>query len=251
MYLRCLPAFFAIVLVAACHSNKPFSSPLWFYRYSSSTPSKWDTVLTRFSYLYLQSDGSYTQDFGRFEYGKWSFRDHELFLTNQHNTTYIYSIPKISENELAVYLSKGKLAYFEKQPRPSGDPANNPFSLDNNRWRIPATHKESIPEIRQRLLNHFHFWETYFTWDDDNNVGYLDVTDIPTPLKVYGNGFGLKHYDDLSPQWKSYFYDSVDCYNADTLVKGTFRRNKIKWPENDDENKLFIGGIRQVEDFLR
>ena len=247
-----LPLLALLFTLASCHINDKFSSPLWFYRYSSNTPSLWDSVLTRLSYLNLQPDGSYTQDFGRFDYGKWKLQDNDLYLTNQKNTTYIYHLPLIGAKELEVFLAKGKIAYFQKQPRPSSDPEKNPFSLVNNRWRIPATHKESIEEIRQRLLNHLHFWETYFIWGDDNNTGVLDVTDVPTPLKVYGNGFGLRRFSDLPPQWKSYFFDSTDCHAADTLIKAAFKRNKIKWPDNnDDENKLFISGIQQVEAFLR
>lgn len=252
-----LPAVFAVLtlsplaLLTGCRSNDQSSSPLWLYSYSTGSPSRWDSLLHQLSFLNLQPDGSYTQDFGRFDFGKWVLKGHDLYLTNQQNTTYIYMLPIISSNEMNVALSKGDLAYFEKRPRPSADPDKNPFSLDNNRWRLPASHKETPAEIRQRLLNHFHFWEMYFTWDDDNDVGALDVTHVPTPLKVYGNGFGLKHYSDLSPEWKSYFYDSVDCHTADTLIKGTFRRNNIKWPDTDDENKKLIGGIRQIESFLR
>jgi hypothetical protein len=240
-----------VALLAACHMNEEFSSPLWFYRHSSDTPSKWDSILTRFSYLYLQPDGAYTQDFGQFDYGKWTLKKHELYLTNQHNVTYIYTLPFINSKEFDILLGKGKFAYFQKQPRPSADATKNPFSLTNNQWRIPASHKESIAEIRQRLLNHFQFWDTYFKWGDDNNVGVLDTRDIPSPLKVYGNGFGLKHYTDLPAQWRSCFYDTVDCHIADTLIKGAFRRNKINWLDTDDENKKFISGIEQIEGFLR
>lgn len=236
---------------AACHNNGKFSSPLWFYRYSSNAPSPWDSILNRISYLNLQTDGNYTQDFGHFDYGKWTLKDKDLYLTNQNNTTYIYHLPVIGRQELEIKLGKGKNAFFAKQPQPSDDSSKNPFSLANNRWRIPATHKETFGEIRQRLLNHLHFWEQYFRWDYDNNAGTMDVQDIPTPLKVYGNGFGLKRYRDLSPKWISCFFDTVDCHAADALIKDAFRRNKIEWPKTDDEGTLFISGIQQVEAFLQ
>ncbi len=237
--------------LGACHFNEQFSSPLWFYRYSSNTPSKWDTVLTRGSFLELRPDGSYSQDFGHFDYGNWQLKEKELYLTNQHHTTYIFRLLKIGEKEMDVYLSKGKIAYFEKQPRPPGRSSKDPFSLENNQWRIPATHKENIGEIRQRLHNHFQFWEAYFQWGSDNDISAINVTDIPSPLKIYGNGFGLKRYDSLSVQWRSYFFDTEDCHTADTLIKGVFRRNKIKWPDTDDEGKLFVSGVQQVEEFLK
>ena len=242
---------FLLAGLGACHFREQFSSPLWFYRHSSNTPSKWDTVLTRASFLELRPDGSYTQDFGHFDYGNWALKGHELYLTNQHHTTYIYRLLKIGEKEMEIYLAKGKIAYFEKQPRASGRPSKDPFSLENNQWRIPATHKENIDEIRQRLRNHYQFWETYFQWGSDNNIDAIDVTDIPTPMKIYGNGFGLKRYDSLSTQWRSYFFDEEDCRNADTLIKGVFRRNKIKWPDTDDEGRLFVSGVQQVETFLK
>jgi hypothetical protein len=100
-------------------------------------------------------------------------------------------------------------------------------------------------------LNHYQFWEAYFEWGSDNNIGAIDVTDIPTPMKVYGNGLGLKRYDDLSVRWRSCFFDEEDCHKADTLLKGLFRRNKIIWPNTDDQAKLFISGVQQAEGFLR
>jgi hypothetical protein len=247
--LCCL--IFLLSGLSACHLNEQFPSPLWFYRYSSNTPSKWDTVLNRGSFLELRPDGSYTQDFGHFDYGNWALKGQELYLTNQHHTTYIYRLLAVGRKQIEIYLAKGKIAYFEKQPRPPDRPSKDPFSRDNNQWRIPATHKENIDEIRRRLRNHYQFWETYFQWGSDNNISGIDVTDIPSPMKVYGNGFGLKRYDSLSTQWRSYFFDTEDCRNADTLIKGVFKRNRIKWPDTDDQSKLFVSGVQQVETFLK
>ena len=242
---------FVLAGLSACHLNERFPSPLWFYRYSSGAPSKWDTVLNRGSFLELKPDGSYTQDFGHFDHGNWALKGSELYLTNQRHTTYIYRLLAIGEKKMEIYLAKGKIAYFEKQPRPPDKSSKDPFSLDNNQWRIPAMHKENIDEIRQRLRNHYQFWETYFQWGSDNSIGAIDVADIPSPMKVYGNGFGLKRYDSLSTQWKSYFFDEEDCRNADTLIKGVFRRNRIKWPDTDDQGRLFVSGVQQVQTFLK
>jgi hypothetical protein len=246
---------FLLAGLSACNADQPFPSPLWFYSHSSNTtlngtPSKWDTVLTGGSFLEMRSDGSYTQDFGHFDYGNWNLKGQDLYLTNQHHTTYIFRLLTIGKKEIQINLDKGRIAYFDKQPGPPGRLSKDPFSPDNNQWRIPATHKENIDELRQRLRNHYQFWETYFQWAADNNIS-IDVRDIPTPMKVYGNGFGLKRYDSLSVRWKSYFFDTADCHNADTLIKGVFRRNKIKWPDTDDQSKLFVSGIQQVEEFLK
>lgn len=248
------PVLFAILLSLAalpdCHQTTRSTSPLWIFSYSSDTASKWDSILSRASFIELQTDHSYTQDFGHFDYGEWSLKGNDLYLTNQQHKTHIFRVTAMP-NQLSFYLGKGKLAYFSRMPSPSSRASKNPFSLDNNRWRFPPTHKENIDEIRQRLLNHFQFWEAYFKWGSDNNVNAMDVADIPTPMKIYGNGFGLKKYDSLSARWKSCFFDEENCHNADTLIKGIFRRNKLKWPDTEDQGELFISGIQQVETFLR
>lgn len=241
----------SLASLAACNRNEKFSSPLWFYQNSEDPTQHLDSLLTRISYLDLEPDGNYTMDLDRFDYGTWTLKGRELYLTNHRHTTYIYQVPVNGKNTLLIKLEKNGVALFHNKPRPSADSTRNPFSLANNRWRIRATHNETIEEIRQRLLNHLHFWEEYFKWDDDNNVGIMDVRDVPTPLKIYGNGFGLKHYRDLSPKWIDCFFDTVNCHSADTLIKGAFRRNKIDWPKSDDETKLFISGIQQVQAFLR
>jgi hypothetical protein len=245
-----LPLTFLLTL-SACHSRKPFAPSLWFYRSYDITPTNWDSLVGRFSFLELGADSMFTQDFGRFYYGNWKLNGNQLYLTNQYHVTYIYTLPFIRETELGFKLGKERTAFFQRQHRSSGAADDDPFSVDNNRWRIPAKHRETVGEIRQRLLSHLHFWELYFKWGAKYKDGALDVTGIPTPLKIYNNGFGLKHFSDLSPNWRFYFYDSADCRIADTLIKGVFKRNNIKWPDGDSQVDLFIGGIQQVEGFLR
>ena len=101
---------FLLAGLSACHLNEKFPSPLWIFRYSSNTPSKWDTILTRGSFLELRPDGSYTQDFGQFDYGNWNLKGHDLYLTNQHHTTYIYRLLSVGKKVMEIYLAKGKIA---------------------------------------------------------------------------------------------------------------------------------------------
>jgi hypothetical protein len=241
----------SLATLFACHSNTRSSSPLWVFSYSSDPTSKWDSILSRASFIDLHTDHTYTQDFGHFDYGEWSLKRNELYLTNQKHKTYIFRVISMGPNLLSLYLGTDKIAFFQRMPSPSSRASKDPFSLDNNRWRFPPAHKENIDEIRQRLLNHYQFWEAYFKWGSDNDVNAIDVADIPTPMKIYGNGFGLKKYDSLSTRWKACFFDEEDCHNADTLIKGIFRRNKFKWPDTEDQGRLFVSGVQQVENFLR
>lgn len=210
-----------------------------------------DTNLSFASFLELLPDGTFTSDLGRFDYGNWNLKDGRLYLSNQRRKTYVYRILALDDKELEVKLDSGREGHFHTHRMPAGGRENDPFSTDNNQWRIPAKHKESDVEIRHRLFNHCRFWECFFIWVDDKNEGVVDVASFPTPMKIYGNGFGLKHYDNLPPVWKSYFFDEEDCHKADTMIKHTFRRNDIKWPETKDDYEKLISGFQQLQRFLR
>jgi hypothetical protein len=242
---------FLLMAICGCHFHESLPSPLWFYAYSGGASSRWDSLLTTSSFVELRPDGTYTQDFGHFEFGNWSYKNDQLYLSDQKHTTYIYRVRSLNRKEMLLVFGKDKIGHFRGNPQLSGRDSKDPFSLMNNQWRIPAVHKESIPEIRKRLLCHLEFWETLFTWAVDNNIETMDVTHIPTPMKIYANGFGLKRYDSLSLRWKSFFFDEEDCHTADTLIKGVFRRNNINWPDFDNRYQTFVSGFHQMKEHLQ
>jgi hypothetical protein len=242
-----------LILLAAsvgCLGPGKPGTGLYIYYSVADGKAEGDTLLTAASFLELSANGSYTQDFGRFDYGSWMIRDQRLYLTNQRHRTYIYQIKKLTPQEMDLMLDAGRMGHFSVHSRPSSREEKDPFSRYNNQWRIPATHPESDAEIRQRLVNHCRFWETYLTWEKDQEHGIIEVKATPSPLKVYGNGFGLKHYGDLPAEWKSFFYDSTDCHKADTMIKRTFRRHEFVWPNTDDDLQKSISGTQQIQQWL-
>jgi hypothetical protein len=243
---------FLFMAFGACFTpDKPGTGLYFFMPFADGDTTKKDTLLTLASFLELRSNGTYSQDFGSFDYGNWMIKDNRLYLTNQRHRTYIYLVNALIPKELDLTLASGRTGHFRMHSMPSGNPEKDPFSTYNNQWRIPAKHKETDAEIRGRLFNHCLFWETYFTWAKDREDGAIAVADIPTPLKIYGNGFGLKHFSDLPGAWRSYFYDSTDCHKADTMIKHAFRRHDIVWPNTDDELKKLISGTHQVQQWLK
>jgi len=243
-----LIAILIIVVFTQCQTSNDKLSKVWFFTHSSGASATTDTFLTPAHFLSLRPDGSYTRDFGKFEFGTWTFAEDKLSLTNQRNRTVNLKINFNSPNKIGIDLGSGKIANFEGPGSvdPS-TPEQDPFSKQNNLWRIPATHKESDDELRQRLLNHCKFWEVYFDWAMTNDLKSLDVRSIPTCIKIYGNGFGLKRWEELPQTWKSYFYDSADCKKVDQLIKHTFRHNDIDWPKSENKFVIFLGAFQQVQ----
>jgi hypothetical protein len=252
----------AFTLTACVHMRVPRNlASLWFYTYKSdSTLNRNDSLittglkskeLTPANFLELRPDSSFNRDFGRFEYGTWTVKDNRLILTNQEQECIGYDFHYTGGEELELNIDKGGIAHFEGHPILEQSPRSDPFSKENNLWRIPAIRKETEAEISIRLIHHCHFWETYFTWALNNELSSVDVRSTPTLIKIYGNGFTLKPFADLPGEWKSYFYDAADCQKANDLMKDVFQNHPIAWAHTDNKYKLFIGAFQEIQHALR
>ena len=228
-------------------SKKKRLDGLWFFTHSSGADQKDSTEITPASFLNLQPDHTYTRDFKKFEYGQWKRNDSVLLLTNERQITTLFPVKLVSRNELELKSSEGYILNFEQQPARFSSPSNDPFSVDNNHWRITATKKETEQELRSRLKNHFNFYEAYFKWALDAKVSSIDVRSTPSPIKIYGNGFALKNFDELPASWRSYFYDEDDCRIANDIIKDIFEKGNIAWAQTDNRYKMFISAFQQLE----
>lgn len=240
----------ACLMLSGCFPGIPNISKCWFYVYQSDFKAGEKTGLTAASFLCLQKDGSYTRDFGVFDYGTWTYADKKLILASQRNQPATFEIESLSSKEMMVNMGEYEVN-FDGQPLPAEKAAGNPFSLENNRWRIPAGKKEDDASLRRRLANHCHFWEVYFTWALKTQQQYLDVRSTPTPIKIYGNGFALKNVEDEPGRWKTYFYDEEDCKKGFDIMKAVFDKHDIAFAQTDSKYKMFIGAFQQLEDALR
>src|SRR5580698_5354969 len=224
---------------------------IWFFTFGTGTPNGKDSLLNPASFLELRPDGSYTRDFGVFDYGTWLKKDYELILTSHDHRKTSYPLTLTSSSEMQLTSAGGYLASFESQAIPSMQQKQDPFSVFNNHWRIPPTHKESDAEIRSRLYNHCQFWEAYFRWALDKGLNTVDVRSTPTPIKIYGNGFTLKPAEDLPAAWVNCFYDPDDCRKASDKIKDIFEHKTIAWANTDSKYKMFLSAFHQLQNFLR
>lgn len=250
-FLAIVPLYISALFFLGCNVKNNLISNLWFYTHSSNTQNSHDSLLTPVSFIYLQPDGNYTRDFGVFEYGKWQFNNSQLLLTSSKSKTIELDVKNIGINEMQLQGTGGVISNFEKQPASFTSSLDNPFSKENNTWRILAVHKETDMEIKNRLQNHCKFWETYFAWALKNEMQYIDVRSTPTLIKIYGNGFGLKPYQDLPSVWRSYFFDAEDCEKANAILKTVFDKGNISWAHTDNKYKMFISAFQQLEQQLQ
>ena len=245
-YIFCLLCFFTSCVNIFFNNN----GELWFYAYSSGEiPSEF--ALTPANFLYLNPNKTYTLDFGEFKYGKWMKHSDTLILHFVGGEISSYLINYENSKDLKLTIVPGLVSDFAGTASSFSSEAENPFSLQNNRWRIPARHKETPLEIKERLINHCTFWKNYFLWALNKNVQYVDVRSTPTPIKIYGNGFALKPLKELPIAWKKYFFDSTDCRLANQMIENIFTKQNIAWTNTDNKYKMFAGAFEQLEVFLK
>ncbi|HEU4634249.1 MAG TPA: hypothetical protein VFS22_09705 [Flavisolibacter sp.] len=209
------------------------------------------SALTAANFIDLQPDSTYSSYLSSFEHGKWYFKHNNLILVNQKKQLFELVVNKVSEKEMiCTDKMKGIVYRFNGEPNHFETPAENPFSPQNNQWRVKAKHKESEAALRARLKNHFSFWENYFAWGLKNKIQYLDVRSTPSLLKMYGNGFELEYYDNLFPEWKNSFYDTADCRMAyENLYYKMYEKN-IQWPDTKNRFERFVSAFDQLQNWM-
>ena len=220
------------------------------YSYNAGAGSSAKEAIAATSFINLQTNGTYSRDFGTFDYGHWQLMDSVLILTNVDKRQAKYIIKRSANKELQMRINANTTIVFEKLRGKFEDEATNPFSIKNNRWRIPTAAKENEQQLKARLANHCRFYEMYFKWALDNKVQTLDVRSTPSPIKIYGNGFELKSFDQLPEQWKTYFYNEEDCVAANDILKNVFKENNIVWGNTDNRYKMFLSAFQQLQGFL-
>src|ERR1700744_5670164 len=123
--------FFLLIALAGCQARP--GSRVWCYTFGSGPGA---AGLNPVSFLELRPDGSYTRDFGGYDYGTWEKKDQQLLLTTPQHKTFVYTIDDLSSKELQLTVAKNRVGHFESKPLPAASPGEDPFSVDNNQWRI-------------------------------------------------------------------------------------------------------------------
>jgi hypothetical protein len=251
---------FCLVLFASGCMNKP-RNPLvkaWFcagkptkeqkldaiYKYGAQADVKMDAA----NFIDLQPDSTFTCFFPLYNYGRWVIKDNELVLIDHDRNPLELVINVVNDQELICTDIRNKILYhFNGFNNSFKSAADNPFSRQNNQWRLKAEHKESEQELTARIRNHFRYWEKYFAWGKTTNISSLDYSETPGPLKMYGNGFGVQYLDYQLPEWKNVFYDTTDCRKAYESVYYLLARHKVKWPEADNTWERMESAFKQAQ----
>lgn len=256
-----LPAIFIYLLIGCKnHSDNPFVK-VWFYNANQTDQQQKENevkyrahenyALEGSNFINLQPDSTYTSFLMDYDYGRWYYKDSLLILVNHNRQPLELVVNKVDDELICTDKMQNIIYRFYGYPNKFLSAAQNPFSQENNQWRLKASHKESDAEIASRLSNHFRYWEKYFAWGEQTNINSLDYTTTPGPLKMYGNGFALEYLDKQLPQWKESFYDTTDCRKAYEKLYYLMVEKDIQWPKTTDRCKRFVSAFQQLQDWMR
>lgn len=209
-----------------------------------------DYALPADAYLNLKEDGTYAANWKRPEEGRWQVREGRLLLINRQKRVTEFPILRQTRDSL-VLADKAKQYVYALTgfPNPAAG-AEDPFSVNNNRWRIAARHRENDKELQARLKNHFCFWQQYFAWGKKTGIATLNVRSTPSLLKLYGNGFELEYFEYLPSGWRQLFYDTVDCRRAYEMVYYKMYEQNITWPKTEDRFELLASAFAQAQRWM-
>ncbi|HVZ57250.1 MAG TPA: hypothetical protein VG870_11370 [Chitinophagaceae bacterium] len=247
----CLLALALALAAGGCLLVPSSPARLWFFTYASESDSAGPGGLSPTSFLYLRANGTYTRDFGRFDTGTWRIDRNRLVLLSGMGSQELFPVRYLGRDRMKLETSSGALLDFESRPNRTAEPREDPFLAENNQWRLPPLAHEDDAALRARLRNHCRFFEAYFRWALDNGISSIDVRSTPSPIKIYGNGFAVKQFQDLPAAWKGYFYSETDCQRAQALLRDLFLHQTIAWPQTDNKYKLFISAFQQLQALLR
>ena len=189
--------------------------------------------------FYFSTKGTFVKNpRNTFDYGNWSFDDATKIITVNNvidKNRDMYKIAKIAADELVLVNigenSTTNLKFIAPAKRYK-NPNDEPYFLENNRWRIKPKNKESDSAIHQRLKENIHFFILFYRSalaKDDKHVSFWG---LPSCFKWYGGAVYLKKKEQLKENWISCFYNKEQAMQA-YAVADRLLSEKFDWPKNE------------------
>lgn len=221
------------------------------FRGSSAVPNKdrsllkvtgsMDQVLMSFfpdsTFTRVYQDGKY--DFGQYSYDE---NDQSLLLTANRKTEELKVIIQTSpsgKQRLLVEFMPGNSLPLAQYGEPIDKYMEDPFSVQNNAWRIKPDAPETKNEIYDRLINYIGHNASILRAAYTREQDYISWEFSKGIIKVYNVGIGIVPKNEVPEAWVDSFYsreDAMECYalfeNYLRNAKHT-KHNSGNWVKDD------------------
>lgn len=197
--------------------------------------------------FYLFDDLTYTRNVRNFmEYGRWAYSDENksLALKGSDGSKDEYKIAAIGPDDMIVLNNENKsvtkLTFIGSGKRYAVK-KDDPFYIDNNRWRIKPNGSENDAEIRKRLKDCLHFYILFYRDNIARNAKKISFYGFPTCIRWYNTGISMVKKDDLDDNWFECFYSKEQAMKAYKMMekvismKYTWSKGKESWVKKNLE----------------
>jgi hypothetical protein len=189
--------------------------------------------------FYFSTKGTFVKNpRNTFDYGNWTYNDAAKTITINNSIDRnrdVYKIARIAYDEMTlVNVGAGSSTNlnFIAPGRRYKNAHDEPYFLENNRWRIKPKAKESDSAIHLRLKENIYFFVLFYRSalaKDDKAVSFWG---LPSCFKWYGGAIYLKKEDELKENWISCFYNKDQAMQAYKLADKLLSQ-KYNWPEGE------------------
>jgi len=189
--------------------------------------------------FYFSTKGTFVKNpRNTFDYGNWVYDDAAKTITLNNTidkTRDIYKIARVGYDELVLVNvganSTTNLTFVAPGKRYK-NPADEPYLLENNRWRIKPKTKETPAEIKQRLKDNIRFFILFYKSALAKKDAQVSFWGLPSCFKWYGGGIFIKKEKELKENWVSCFYDKDQAMQAYALADKLLSQ-KYEWPKGE------------------
>lgn len=212
-----------------------------------------DNTLEQEGYLNLRTDKTFTfyQPY-YFDYGRWTFDGHKIVLTSErkhvlYKKTWELIVTDKDKDVLKISFPfadekdnmpepikterRERIAYkvrknlFLRRNELQFDADNDPFSIENSKWRMPADHEESCKEIKERLCGNLHHLSMLFYKYTQANTRSISWQHSPHPFVMGSNGIAMLQYGQEPVALSNIFYNYDNWGQAHDMMATLFKED--------------------------
>ncbi len=189
--------------------------------------------------FYFSTKGTFVKNpRNTFDYGTWTYDDAAKTITLNNSidkSKDVYKIAKIAYDELTlvnVGVNSATNLKFIAPGKRFKNANDEPYCLENNRWRIRPTSKESDSAIHQRLKENLYFFILFYKSalaKEDKTVSFWG---LPSCFKWYGGAIFIKKKEELKENWINCFYNEEQAMQAYKLADKLLSQH-YNWPKGE------------------
>ncbi|SKB74037.1 hypothetical protein SAMN05660293_01822 [Dyadobacter psychrophilus] len=178
-------------------------------------------------------DSTFTRVYhtGKYDFGHYSYDENEqsLLLTANRNTEELKVVTQTSpsgQQRLLVEFLPGKSLSLAQYGAPMDKFMEDPFSVQNNAWRIRPSAPETKDQIFNRLINYIGHNASILRAAYIREQDFISWEFSKGIIKVYNVGIGIVPKNEVPQVWIDSFHSREDAMQCYALFENYLRNGK-------------------------